>query len=135
MKSYTFKVKTFDEEADCYVSILSIHMPTEAFFESVKATPHLKAFSDKNPKSIVTCSDYFYYVDNDVKRYITEDLYFCDLSTMVNAKSFKEFLIDDNVAGTLPEYPIPKEDDASYPLDAKFDDVYEVVNNEQVNSI
>lgn len=127
MKSYTFKVKFFNTKTNVYETILSIHMPLEAFFESVKVTPHLKDFSEKNTDSIVTCSDYYFYTDTNDLLYNDHDLLYCNLSTLVNAQSFRHFLIDDDVKGTLPEYPIPNEDVLSDPVDVFNDEVCEVL--------
>lgn len=131
MKNYTFKVKMIvhNVDTDVHETILSIHMPLEAFFESVKQTPYLKDFLKNNPTSIITCSDYYYYDSNNNKIYNDKDLYFCDLKTFVNASSLKSVLIDDCCAGTLQEYPYPIDNnDVNDPADGLFDDVCEVIN-------
>lgn len=136
MKSYTFKVKHLNTGTEQFETILAIHMPLEAFFESVKQTPYLKSFAEKNPQSIITCSDYYFYPDNSkYPQYLSDDLYYCKLSTLISASSLKSFLIDNDVVATLPEYPTVSDAEFSDPADFLFNDVCEVVNNEQVNSI
>lgn len=107
MKSYTFKIKQWNDDMKEYLTILALHMPFEAFYESVRNTSVLKEHLDKFDKNdfIVTCSDYFYYNGVNVKQYLSNDAFFAYLELFYVSKNIKDFLANDGCSGWLNEYP------------------------------
>lgn len=107
MNSYTFKIKQWNHDINEYMTILALHMPFESFYESVRITPVLKEHFDKFDKDdfIVTCSDYIYYNDINVKQYLINDRFFANLELFYASKNIKDFLANEGCSGWLNQYP------------------------------
>lgn len=91
MKTYTFKIKVDTDKV-----VVACHMQLEQFYDSVKMSK-MESLLERYPYAYITATDY--YNDGDNKTFVTSDYVLSDLSSLVNSKDLKAYLLSVDFVG------------------------------------
>lgn len=91
MKTYTFKIKIDDRKI-----VAAVHMQLEQFYDSIKLTDFSKLL-EQYPDVYITACDY----ETDDKSFVFNDYKLCNLVTLVNSKTLKDWLINPDFLGFI----------------------------------
>lgn len=106
MKTYTFKIKVDTDKV-----VVACHMQLEQFYDSVKMSG-MEKLIDRYPHAYITASDY--YTDDEKPSFVVDDYVVSELSTLLNSKNLKSYLMDDGFNSFYGDSGFHLEDSYSY---------------------
>lgn len=92
MKTYTFKIKSYDVPENISPVVIAINCPLEVMYNSVKACKELFDFN-----GFITQTDYFDFHTNDygsvISTWVDNDVFVGDVQALIMSEDLKDFLL------------------------------------------
>lgn len=92
MKTYTFKIKSYEVPENISPVILAVNCPLEVVYNSIKAFEELKDFN-----GFVTQTDYYDIHTNEdgsiTSTWVDNDIFLGDVQAIFKSEDLKDFLI------------------------------------------
>lgn len=94
MKTYTFKIKSYDVPENTSPVVIAINCPLEVLYNSVKACKELVDFN-----GFITQTDYFdIHMNEDGSinsTWVYNDVYVGDVQALIKSEDLKDFLLQN----------------------------------------